>query len=57
MCKEGYSLHGHGKFECSIDGVWIGDDSEVIKKTPQCEGVCVHACRAWGFPKECSVLA
>ena len=43
VCKEGYSLHGHGRYECSVDKVWIGEDSEAIDETkkPTCEGMLV----------------
>lgn len=36
VCEEGYSLHGHGKYECAVDGVWLGNDT---KQTPTCEGI------------------
>jgi len=48
VCSEGYSLHGHGQFECSVDGVWIGPDSEVIKTEPQCEGNIMHHVSRYG---------
>lgn len=38
VCNEGYSLHGHGRYECSVDGVWIGEDSQEITTKPTCEG-------------------
>ena len=39
VCNDGFSLHGHGKYECSSDGVWIGEDSEEIKEYPTCESM------------------
>ena len=37
VCNEGYSLHGHGRFEC-LDGLWIDDHAEQIIVKPTCEG-------------------
>ena len=37
VCNDGFSLPGHGKYECSGDGVWIGADSEEINEYPTCE--------------------
>ena len=39
VCNDGYSLHGHGHFECSVDGVWIGSNAEEITVKPTCEGI------------------
>ena len=40
VCTNGWSLHGHGRYECSVDGVWIGNNSLSIttKDIPVCEG-------------------
>ncbi len=35
MCEEGYTLHGHGKYKCEVDGVWVGNDTGQL---PTCEG-------------------
>ena len=35
MCEEGFSLHGHGQYECAVDGVWLGNTTGQI---PTCEG-------------------
>ena len=37
VCYSNHNLHGHGTYECSTDGVWIGSDSEPVKQTPSCE--------------------
>ena len=50
VCEQGYSLHGHGKYECAVDGVWLGNKTGQL---PTCEGehkinfrflIYVHAC-------------
>ncbi len=35
VCEQGYSLHGHGKYECAVDGVWLGNNTGQL---PTCEG-------------------
>lgn len=40
-CDEGYSLHGHGEYNCSEDGVWSGNTSDV----PSCEGIELRYCQ------------
>ncbi len=41
VCTGGFSLHGHGRYECSVDGVWIGNNSLSItmQDVPVCEGI------------------
>ncbi len=43
VCEDGYSLHGQGKYECAVGGVWFGNDTGQL---PTCEGIlksiCVH---------------
>ena len=35
VCEENYSLHGHGKYECAVDGIWLGNTTGQL---PTCEG-------------------
>lgn len=35
VCDERFSLHGYGKYNCSEEGVWSGNTSNV----PSCEGM------------------
>ena len=39
VCHNNYDLYGHGTYECSIGGIWIGSDSKAMKQTPTCEGI------------------
>ncbi len=48
VCEQGYSLHGHGKYECAVDGVWLGNTTGQL---PTCEGehyTCMHVYTAIG---------
>ena len=36
VCEEGYSLHGQGRYECAVDGSWLGNTTGQM---PTCEGI------------------